>query len=745
MKKRNLIGILLLTSVLSLTSCGVSNDPSESEVESITESESYDDSETYTVKVTVNNTTVLESSALSEDVYQGYDMLDESNTSVGEMYLLWEAGAYRQVRRDTLALGVGTSVTPYDSTYVKTITISYLQEEVFTVYSNDSEVTGELIETSTGGGTTYTYTVNSSSWSITNTSSEVQGFYNFTFGVRYQDVYPESLTLNPTNMTVGVGETASFTVSYLPINTNQKDLVVTSSDESVATVSGKEVTGVSVGNTTITVTGGGSNPAVSTIEVSVIEIPVSGVTLNQSSITVSLETSKTLEATVSPSNATNKNVIWSSADSTIATVSSSGVVSGVSVGNTTVTVTTEDGGYTASCEVKVKESSDADWTIMIYMSGNDLESSYTSGTYSYETGLATADIMEIVSVENQPDTVNIIIETGGASSWESNFGVKSNKLGRWHVENNQLVEDAQLDNANMGAVSTFQSFLEWGLTEYPAERTMVILWNHGGAMQGVCYDENYNDNTLLNSEIQEALEGAFTSVGRSEKLECIGYDACLMDIQDIAETNSHYFNYMVASEESENGYGWDYDGGWLDMIYADPSGVNTESVLTECCDNFIADNEAIYPTYNDQTLAWLKLSKAEAYMTAWENMARYMIDESIVTSSNRTSFANMVRNNVKHYGDTTYTYYGTFDAYDFLNNLEASETFNTGEMQSYIDNCQNAFNDLIGYFAKGDEAGNSYGLCMFYSISSNCQKMYYYTTSETNFTNWVEFNNKFGY
>ena len=52
----------------------------------------------------------------------------------------------------------------------------------------------------------------------------------------------------------------------------------------------------------------------------------------------------------------------------------------------------------------------------------------------------------------------------------------------------------------MGKSKTFQDFLEWGLTEYPAEKTAVIMWNHGGAMQGVCSDENYNGDMFLCDE-----------------------------------------------------------------------------------------------------------------------------------------------------------------------------------------------------------------------------------------------------
>ena len=84
------------------------------------------------------------------------------------------------------------------------------------------------------------------------------------------------------------------------------------------------------------------------------EIPVTGIELNNSTVSVEEGSTVTLLETVKPSTATNKNVIWSSANKDVATVNG-GVVTAKKKGTTTITVTTEDGGKTASCEVTVNE------------------------------------------------------------------------------------------------------------------------------------------------------------------------------------------------------------------------------------------------------------------------------------------------------------------------------------------------------------------------------------------------------
>ena len=410
----------------------------------------------------------------------------------------------------------------------------------------------------------------------------------------------------------------------------------------------------------------------------------------------------------------------------------------------------------------------AAWTIMLYISGNDLESG-NDGNGNYNTsgaGYATKDIAEILSVSNQPDDVNIIIETGGAGAWRSTYGISSSKIGRYYVQNKQLKQDptnSSLGNDNMGSSSTFQSFLEWGLTNYPAEKTGVILWNHGGAMKGVCYDEKHGDDPLTDNEVVTALSGAFSSLGRTDKLEFIGYDACLMQVQDIAEFNAPYFNYMVGSEESEAGEGWDYDT-WIDDVYA---GNSTKTILSAICDGFIAAYNTNYPGYdNDQTLSVLDLSKVDAYKTAFESLANEIKTKYNNSSSNKTAFENIL-SNTKNYADIycnyqsyqqyvnyygyesswfTYTggyyvchgyhLYGTFDVTDFLNKLSSNSTYKTC---SSLSTAKTALGELIIKNSKGDEAGESYGLCMVAPMNNLVD--YNYSSTTTHFTNWRTFIN----
>ena len=136
-----------------------------------------------------------------------------------------------------------------------------------------------------------------------------------------------------------------------------------SSNSSVATVSSSgRVTAKALGNATITATCGGKSGSCS---VSVVSgtVTVTGVSLDRHSLSfVGTGGSSELIATVSPSNATNKRVTWSSSNTSVATVSGTGtnnykgVVSIVGIGNATITVTTNDQGKTDSCDITVTSS-----------------------------------------------------------------------------------------------------------------------------------------------------------------------------------------------------------------------------------------------------------------------------------------------------------------------------------------------------------------------------------------------------
>ncbi len=154
--------------------------------------------------------------------------------------------------------------------------------------------------------------------------------------------------------TIAIGGTETLTVTYTPADANTgKALTWKSDNTAVATVDTNGVVkGIAAGTANITATST-TNPAITaTCAVTVQAVAVTGVSLNKTSINLQVGGSETLTATVTPANATNKEIIWNTSDGSIATINN-GKVTAVSAGQTTITATTVDGNKTATCTVTV--------------------------------------------------------------------------------------------------------------------------------------------------------------------------------------------------------------------------------------------------------------------------------------------------------------------------------------------------------------------------------------------------------
>lgn len=154
------------------------------------------------------------------------------------------------------------------------------------------------------------------------------------------------------SMTVSRGKKAAVKANIEPANAADKTLTWTSSNNDVATVDSKGVvTAKAVGYAVIT---GKTNDGgfVDTCRVNVV-YGVKRVKLNKTSATLEVDEKLTLTPTISPKNATNKDVKWTSSDKNVAKVTSKGVVKALAKGTAVITVSTVDGGYTATCTVSV--------------------------------------------------------------------------------------------------------------------------------------------------------------------------------------------------------------------------------------------------------------------------------------------------------------------------------------------------------------------------------------------------------
>lgn len=218
------------------------------------------------------------------------------------------------------------------------------------------------------------------------------------------------------------------------------------------------------------------------------------------------------------------------------------------------------------------------WTILIYMNGSDLES---------KTGEATADIAEMLGSGVEIDKVNVIILTGGTKQWQRRE-IPSENLALWEVDSGNLVKLADLPKKSMGAAGTLSSFVQYGHEYFPAKRTGLILWDHGGgSIAGFGHDEHFDDELSL-LELNYALK---RSIKPTNQLEFIGFDACLMATVEVGVVVSDYAKYLVASQDLEPAEGWDYT--FLRELSLRPN-INGRAIGQYICDyymNFFSEDD----------------------------------------------------------------------------------------------------------------------------------------------------------
>lgn len=170
-------------------------------------------------------------------------------------------------------------------------------------------------------------------------------------------IHVSSVSLDASSLELSIGDTYSFKASILPENATNKELIWSSSDESVVSVDNGIITALKEGKATISVKSKDGYKS-SSAEITVVKKPsiihVSSVSLDETSLNLLTGDRATLTATVLPTNATDKTISWSSSDESVATVKN-GKVTAISAGQATISATTKDGGLTASCIVNVTQ------------------------------------------------------------------------------------------------------------------------------------------------------------------------------------------------------------------------------------------------------------------------------------------------------------------------------------------------------------------------------------------------------
>ena len=321
-------------------------------------------------------------------------------------------------------------------------------------------------------------------------------------------------------------------------------------------------------------------------------------------------------------------------------------------------------------------------TVMVYMCGTDLESKY---------GMATKDLMEMANAKIS-DKVNIIVYTGGCKRWNNSI-ISSSTNQIYKVESGGM--KCVYQNAGSPAMTdpnTLQSFITWCAQSYPANRNILIFWDHGGgSISGYGYDERSpRSGSMSLAQIDQALKGA------NMKFDIIGFDTCLMATVENAMMLSKYGDYMVASEETEPGVGWYYTN-WVTNLSQNTS-ISSLDLGKNIIDDFV-DVCAQQCRGQQTTLSMVDLAELS-----------YTMNTSFADFS--TSTKNLIANNgyktVSSARSATREFAGS-NAIDQIDLVHFAKNLNTKESKELVNVLLNAVK-----YNRTANITNAYGLSIYF-------------------------------
>ena len=306
-------------------------------------------------------------------------------------------------------------------------------------------------------------------------------------------------------------------------------------------------------------------------------------------------------------------------------------------------------------------SADQSVVVMEYVVATDLES---------DRGYASVNIEQIRNATKQGSDMTFVLQVGAAERLFTS-GMEDGSYARYTINDGKIEKALDLDPSTcMTEKESLTNFIKWTKENYPADRYMLVFWDHGGGLTYGYGSEQLNkradgERLMPTSEIVEAVKDS------GVKFDLIGFDTCLMQDFDLAYRLEPYTDYFLASEESESGFGWNYTLGFSELA-KDP-GLSTEQFGTYMISSFDPYN-TISKNGTPDTSSTLSLLDMTYVKPAHEKLDKLFAGEQKAIRDGSDNYAN-----ISIAASGAYTFIGDtqLDLIDYLTRLEGLDYENT--------------------------------------------------------------------
>jgi len=185
----------------------------------------------------------------------------------------------------------------------------------------------------------------------------------------------------------------------------------------------------------------------------------------------------------------------------------------------------------------VRAEGDA-WTVMVYLDGdNNVESYAAMDLEELEVTGSSADVNIVVLWDPLSGPANLLYVNQGSSTTLAPWG-----------------------EVNMGDPATLTRFITDAKTLYPATRNALVMWNHGGGIMGLCWDDTSSSDKLTMAELRSGIANAGMA------FDVLVFNACVMATAEVAHQVQGYASYVVFSQENMYALGFPYDVVAADLL-----------------------------------------------------------------------------------------------------------------------------------------------------------------------------------
>ncbi|NHJ86637.1 MAG: hypothetical protein FK734_14320 [Asgard group archaeon] len=370
-----------------------------------------------------------------------------------------------------------------------------------------------------------------------------------------------------------------------------------------------------------------------------------------------------------------------------------------------------------------------DWLIMIYLDGdNNLED------------VAIDDFNELEEGFDPAQDIKILVLIDRAVGYDtSNGDWTGTRLYQITYDDTSTITSTLIEDKgelNMGSGAVLEDFVEYCLTSTDAQNYWLNLWDHGGGVDGICWDDTSSPDALYMDEMQQAIANAENTT--SKTIDLISHDACHMGMIEVACELEGLCDYFVASEESIPGAGFDYLA-ILDDLNLDPT-MDAATLADVIVDSY----ESFYSSTSYVTLSVLNVSLMADLKYYMNNLSELL--ENIVLDGYGSYLEDAFFEALTFYGDYQ------IDLVHLVELIQAETTLdaNYGLLSTSTQNVLDTLSDMIiRNFQDSVYAGNANGVAIFmpyynsiydpYIDAYIATSSYYANMDWQNDTYWDEF------